>query len=516
MKKSKFKATFLKPDFLKLLGFTLLAIVSVIGVIAISGHPSKKLMLIAAIIILAITTLLYFAIKKKWSLERLFLILAIPLGLFYLFVIPVGRVADEPSHFLRAYEVSRGGFISETSEDGGGRELSARLEEAINNDSTSYRDYAPKFNIVESGEDEKPFVNFYNTSIYFFTCYLPQAIGIFIGNLFGAPILICAYLGRLCNLLFFILVVFFSIKKSPVLKSAIFFVSLIPMTLHQAASLSSDVMTYATAVGLFAFVLYHLFDKSKKCLTVKDYVIMCLLCVFLGMCKYAYLPLCLLILLIPAEKFKCKKNKYWTIGLLAGGIIILNIVWFFLTRNFFHQREGVDAVLQLKYVLGHPLGFISALFDLIFKKGCSIVETMFGSSLEWLDVGIGNLPILIIIIAFCIFVYRHKNITISPTLKYLSVFIVLIITTMFIGIEYLTWTPVGAGYVDGIQGRYFLPFLFMFPLLFMKTSKKRSETKSSIIELQRIDNGVSLVACQFLIVINLIAIVSIYVHHLPI
>ena len=42
------------------------------------------------------------------------------------------------------------------------------------------------------------------------------------------------------------------------------------------------------------------------------------------------------------------------------------------------------------------------------------------------------------------------------------------------------------------------------------------ETKSSIAELQKIDNGVSLAACQFLAAINLIAIVSIYVHHLPI
>lgn len=504
-----------KSNLLKLCGFSLLAIISVVATIVVSGHPSKKLMLIAALIIIGITALLYCAIEKKWGLEKIFLIIAIPLGLLYLFVIPIGRVADEPSHFFRAYEVSHGWLVSETSDDGGGRELSTKLEEAIRKEDASYQDYASKFSIAETAEDERVFVNFYNTSIYFFTCYLPQAIGIFIGNVFGAPILVCAYLGRLFNLIFFIVLVFFSIKKAPVLKSAIFFVSLLPMTLHQAASLSSDVMTYATAVGLFAFVLYHLFDKQKKAFTVKDYVIMCLLCVFLGMCKYAYLPLCLLVLLIPVEKFKTKKNKYLSIGLLAGGIIVLNIIWFFLTRNFFHQREGIDAALQLKYMLGHPFGFVAALLDLVIKKGYPIVATTFGSSLEWLDVGIGDLPVLIAVVVFCIFVYRHKNITIPSTLKYMAIFIFTTVAIMFIGIEYLTWTPVGAGYVDGIQGRYFLPMLFVVPLFFMKTSKKNHIEKSSISELQKIDEEISFAFLEFIIAINLIAISTLFVHHLP-
>ena len=29
---------------------------------------------------------------------------------------------------------------------------------------------------------------------------------------------------------------------------------------------------------------------------------------------------------------------------------------------------------------------------------------------------------------------------------------------------YLIWTPVGAGYVEGVQGRYFLPLLVFLPI----------------------------------------------------
>lgn len=430
--------------------------------------------------------------------------------------IPVGRVADEPSHFYRSLEVSQGKILSTPGENGGGGEVSVKYQEVINNDGLKYNDYYNRLKVTTSSEDEKAYVSYYNTAIYFPTCYLPQAIGIFIGNLFHAPIVICAYLGRLANLIFFLVVVFFSIKKAPVLKSAIFFVSLLPMTLHQASSLSSDVMTYASAVGLFTFVLYHIYDKTKARFKTRDYVIMCTLCVLLGMCKYAYLPICLLVLLIPTEKFQTKKKKYLSIGLLAAGIVLLNIIWFFATRHFFYQRPGIDSAMQLKYILKNPLGLIGAILDTFVVKGCSIIETTFGSSLEWLDVGIGDLPILALIVVFCIFIYRCRQFIVSPLVKRAAIFIFVIITAMFIGIEYLTWTPVGAGYVDGIQGRYFLPLLFMVPLFFMKTSTKKNELISSLSGIQKFDSGsMNLPFIQFIIAINLIATEAIIIQHLP-
>lgn len=496
-----------------MIGLSLLAAISVIT-FTITVYPSKKLIAAIIVIIGAITTLLYLAIKKKWGLERIFLIIAIPLGLLYTAAIPIGRVADEPSHFYRALEVSQGKFISTSSETGGGGELSVRYQEVLYQGDIAYADYPERLGVTVTDEDEKEFVNYYNTSIYFFTCYLPQAIGIFIGNLFHSPILVGAYIGRFFNFLLFILVAFFSIKKIPVLKSAIFFVSLLPMTLHQEASLSSDVMTYATAVGLFAFVIYHLYEKTKVRFAAKDYVIMCVLCVLLGMCKYAYLPLCLMVLLIPESKFGTKKKKYLSIGILAAAIVVLNILWFFLTRNMFQQREGIDAALQLKSILHNPLTFIVAISDLIFRRGRSILETTFGSSLEWLNVGIGDLVVLVMVITFCIFVYRHREAVISPELKRMAVFVFLVVTVMFIGIEYLTWTPVGSNYVDGIQGRYFLPMLFMVPLFFMKTSKKQSLQQASVPKLQKIDQSMSFAFFLLVVSVNLIAILSILIHHL--
>ncbi len=510
MKKSKF----LKSDLLKTAALSLLYISS-IAIIGATVNPPKKVILFSILLFFLATAVLYYAVKKKWGLDKIFLIIAIPLGLLYLFSIPIGRVADEPEHYYRAYDISQGKFISDSNEDGGGAELSVKFQEVLRKENVSYSDYSSRVSVSASEEDEKKFMYYGNTAIYFFTCYLPQAIGIAIGNLFHSPILVGAYLGRLMNLAFFIIVVFFSIKKIPILKSAVFFVSLLPMTIHQAASLSSDVVTYTTAVGLFAFVLYQIYDKTKARLKVKDYIIMIALCIFVGMCKYAYLPLCLLILLIPPEKFGTKKRKYVTIGVLATAVVIMNIAWFFLAGDLMHLPGGQDVALQSQYVLHHPHRFIVAVGKTIFSKGWPLIGTALGASLEWFDIGISELLVLAIVIISCLFVKRYKSITILPQLKHMTTFVFFVITAAFIIIEYLTWTPVGANYVDGIQGRYFLPLLFMVPLLFTKTSTKQSTLRASLNDAQKIDNGLSLAMLQFLVAINVIAVQTIIIHHLP-
>ena len=171
--------------------------------------------------------------------------------------------------------------------------------------------------------------------------------------------------------------------------------------------------------------------------------------------------------------------------------------------------------MQLKYILKNPLGLVVAILNTFVLKGRSIIETTFGSNLEWLDINTGDLPMLALVVVFCIFVYRHKQFAVSPLLKRTAIFIFTIITAMFVGIEYLTWTPVGATSVEGIQGRYFLPMLFMVPLFFMKASTKKTELNSSLSEIQKFDNSISLPAFQFIIAINLIAAQAIIIQHLP-
>ncbi len=48
---------------------------------------------------------------------------------------------------------------------------------------------------------------------------------------------------------------------------------------------------------------------------------------------------------------------------------------------------------------------------------------------------------------------------------------VLIHTSLFI-----QWTPVGVNFIDGMQGRYFTPFLCLLPFFFHKRSSYQPQT----------------------------------------
>ena len=46
--------------------------------------------------------------KLKDNINRVFLLISIPLGLLYVIMIPVFAGTDEPFHFFRAYQISQG------------------------------------------------------------------------------------------------------------------------------------------------------------------------------------------------------------------------------------------------------------------------------------------------------------------------------------------------------------------------------------------------------------------------
>ena len=500
-----------KKELIRIISFFLVFSTISVVFVARSGFPSKKLIVVSLLISVLLTVILVYAQFRKLALEKIFLILAIPLGMLYFFLIPVGRVPDEMNHFYRAYEISNGNFVSTHDEEhGSGNDYSVKVGSVVFEEDRSYDDVVRALDIKEADTDDEKFVTYPNTSIYAPTCYFPQSLGMMIGNIFHTPILMKAYIGRLFNFATWVILVFFGIKKSPILKKVMLFVSLLPITLQQAASLSPDAINYGVAILLIGLVLYYAYSFKGK-IRIKDWVVISVLCVVLSMCKYIYAPICLLLFLIPVEKFGDKKKKLKYIGFLALGIIALIGIWYLITRNLFVDKPGVDAVEQMKYILTNPFRIIAAIINTFFSTGQLIVGGLFGGYLEWFTIQAPFLTVIATIVAFCVLVYNYRRSSIPTNLKRLSVFIILSIVGISFIIEYLKWTPVGLGYVDGIQGRYYLPILFMVPFLFMIPDKKR---KTLNVLTEKEDSNSHITLYQFILVVNVIALQAIFIHHI--
>ena len=86
--------------------------------------------------------------------------------------------------------------------------------------------------------------------------YLPQAAGIGLGRLVGAPPLTCFYLARLANLLAAIALLFFAIRLAPFGKQLFVLLALLPMTMFELASVSCDALTISGAMFFTALLLW--------------------------------------------------------------------------------------------------------------------------------------------------------------------------------------------------------------------------------------------------------------------
>ena len=388
-------------------------------------------------------------------------------------IIPLGRVPDEAAHFYRAYEISSGKLISPKNKEGyGGDYLAANIKGIVSGDN-KYIDELKLKNVKP--QKNKAFITFTNTALYSFITYIPQTIGISIGKLFHLPFVWIAYLGRLTNFLVWVMLMYYSIKLIPFKKLSILIVMFLPMMLQEAASLSADALTNGATFFFISYVLYLKYNKNKK-ISVKNKVVLSLSTIVMSVSKIVYLPLCLLVFLIPKEKFKSTKKKYIEIGLLALIVIIINLFFFSLSIRYNAHVQtteviNIDKVLQIKNIVNNPFNYIVVMFRTIYEYSEMYASGFIGEKLCWYDVPISNffIKIISIILIICTILDTNKYDNKDKAMHFIAIFfVILLIFTS----EYLTWTEVGSKTISGIQGRYFIPLVIPFIMIINITKLK--------------------------------------------
>lgn len=89
--------------------------------------------------------------------------------------------------------------------------------------------------------------------------------------------------------------------------------------------MSADALALALTVAMVVFVLYMRYSK-KKVMRKWQLGLMYILTGFLCLCKVVYMPFCLLLFLIPKERFRSRKN-YWFHVVCAGAMILILQFW---------------------------------------------------------------------------------------------------------------------------------------------------------------------------------------------
>lgn len=318
-----------------------------------------------------------------------------------------------------------------------------------------------------------------------FYSYLPQAIGMLLAKLLDLNAIWLLWLGRLFNLIVYASIISLAIRKTPILKFPMLIVSILPLAIYQAASLSADGMFISLSMLAFAYFLY--FYKTPKIKWV-DLGIFYSAIILSGLLKSPFLALSLLIFLVPKQNFENSTQnmiaKFAILICLAVGIVwsgystsVLANSW----RGDHFISNHVNAKEQMNLLLSNPIFSIER-FSNVFNEFPVIIDRFFYFS----NAGgaySSRLLSSLYMIFFMIFALIYpldERFNIKTKLK--GFLIGFLIYFSVIMVQYLTWASVGAETVmNGVFSRYFIPLLIFVPLILNRGIFEYDKEKLSFI-----------------------------------
>ncbi len=512
--------------------------------------------LILSVLVMALTTAGgYYLVEKNipCSLAKIAVFLVGGFGLLYLFVLPPLTAPDEISHYVSAYRLSskltgqpqrdrygrvllrakdawvediNGDFVYEPDEDGNlqvtedSRKGAEKLGEVL--DESTYElfhslgingQYAPEktAKIREQGA--------YVSSVYppvttTPLAYLPQAIGISLARLMGLNTVCLLYFGRFCNLAFFVTMLYLSLKRIPFGKEILLGVALLPMTLHLAASFSYDVMILGCMFLLTAVCLDLAYEKEH--VRVRDIVLLAVLAAVAGPCKMVYAPMLGLCLLIPQRKFGKLRNWFaaaWLVGFsYAAAMYLVNsqviASYAAATEADSYVSWAEESGFSLSFLLHNPILLVRMFYETLIWNTQELHITMIGGSLGNLD-KVLNVPYPVVcILTLCLIGLALKIPGEEIRTNGRHKFWIGLICAGCIALAMLSMliacTPRSSQVIQGVQGRYFLPFLPIFLLILKNRTVVLTKDKNrSILYLMCCLNGYALVRLFSIVCIRL-------------
>lgn len=449
------------------------------------------IIIIVCFLVVSIAEYLLFFKAKIKKAEYYFLLSTLGWGIVYMLIMPVFSVPDEGIHFISANKLANQIMGQKAVDETG--VVYVRGEEnqefvlypSKNSLIEHYRkmvDPVGNTNYVAATchDDYKYGVE---TSIL---CYFPQAIGIVIGRLLNLNYFWLSLLGRITNFLFYIFITFWAIKLCPIGKWSMFVITQFPMVLELVSSYSYDTITIAMTF-LFCSVCFR-FIYTKEKIDLCRFVAVGILGILTVPLKVVYLPILLLVILIPTDKVNVRKSSTYIIKALiigAGSIIALlpnlsralNV----LKYGYISHISEVEIISEAtSEAIATPNNGIT---ELLFKYIGMFINTFqelaeyyfitaIGGKLGWLDINIPNYLIcgFIIILLASLFIPNKEGSAINKKHIFVCLFILASSIFAFHFVMLSVATPEGYTYIQGVQGRYFIPlFPVLLPLIYKQS-----------------------------------------------
>lgn len=429
------------------------------------------IMFIISLLIIGVYVLVYI---YKTDIEKIYIPVGLIMGIIMMVLIPPNVVPDESVHFYTAYEVSNKMLGIENSDNG---TLVMRSDDAYTPlpctgmGRVYYTQYLARFEdvFVNNSELVETACTPLKTNNHFY--YIFSGLGLTIGRILHLNTVHIYTIARVMNLLLFCYAVYFALRMIPFGKMILFVLAMLPMTQQQVISVSYDSNILSLSMLIIALSLKLAFDERIK----KRYVLLLTLSVVLLLPakQFALTPICCLPVIIWMKKHReNKKMTRWF--LVFAGLMVLLIIIFRIRNQQVLSAIVIPDYIENTYITwadseGYTLGYLLSHFSELFyiivntivNKGDFYFLSLLGTSLGWFEIGI---PLIFVLpFTFLLFLASCTKVNETKQLDGKNKAFLWMVFLMGFGFAaagmLLGWTPMGYTYVEGVQGRYLLPFL---------------------------------------------------------
>lgn len=399
--------------------------------------------------------------RGSLTMERLFLLLYIPLAVAMMIVMPIGGPPDELAHLSQEWLLSTGQIRTETTVYPGNLldilQTSVVSTEDAAGLSAAIRGIRLSAGTVESTGTEA-------TGIYPLAAYIPQSMAMFLARLVTDRIDLILYAARLGSITVTGLLFFFAIRRSPAGKGILLAAAILPLTLQEAASASCDGMTIAGICLITAELLRRVCGKEEK--DIPAVLRSAAIGAGAVLCKLLYSPVLLLGLMTGADagdQKQRRRNNWIVLAAFAAGLA----VWYLLSVRSLAGQEGLTsgALNRAGEVSANPLILLGAQVRTIIARAPGWIRQLFGvfgrldvfspwpltvlTGVSFLgtaltDGGIGSLP------------GDRKRVR---NFRFLAAGVFILCWMLLSAALLVWWTAPDNPLIEGIQGRYFIPVL---------------------------------------------------------
>lgn len=426
---------------------------------------NKNLSVNITIAFISILIFNLFAIYISNNIIKNAIITALLFGSVFSISVTFNNQLDEKRHFLSSYSISLGKFnlnSAEVDKDVLDMPRMMKAKQFI-----GYFSERPTDEIINDFSDYKAEDT---PSTYMVLSYLVSAVGIFISKLLGGSIADIYITGRIFNLLAYILLIAITLKILPHKKYIIYSIFFMPMLLALASVYSPD----GIGTALIAlFIAYCLRLHEKDSIKIKEVLKLLLLLILAASIKsVGYIGIVLIVFILPLKKILRQNKKYIKYLIPALAIIGVAVIFIYITNINAPgdtRVQGTGTREQFEYILKNPIQYFKVLLKHIVNVFFSLRGMSFLNAPMFFSKTYYNVFLVMTIYLFFISITdSSKQLKIKH--RILFVFTFFVICAMISTAMYLSYTKVGATYIDGYQMRYMFPTL---ALIFMSISVKK-------------------------------------------